>query len=170
VGQIPTAADLNALLRDNMNETIPAKASRRSGYFASAGTNALAERHILRATAFETKDMTMTSTSFASHPKGPSLTFEHSGSFLAIYSARLYTVTGSSGTGGWCAVAPASSEESASLNYSVRNHGGDDALFRAQAQHLFTGHTPGETTVELQYQVETGTGRFAQCELIIMPF
>lgn len=165
VGETLTAEMLNQMLRDNMKEQAPAKALNRNGYFASTGAGELAERKVLQ--HFVNKEVKITTTSFDSHPDGPHLEVEHSGSMLVMYAARIWI----DGTGIAAAAPRVIGKVSPDLDYALRQPVGRVDLVRSWSFQLYTGLTPGTDTVRLEYMTSTGDeANFHQRQLTVMPF
>lgn len=165
-----TAAQLNAAIRDNMNETAPAKAQHASGYFTSNAANSISERLIESALA--KYSLSVTSSSYVSSPAtGPEVEVTHSGTILALWSTRLHVGANIGPTNVAACAAEVAGQTSASDLWAIKHPGAVEDLFRAESSWLFTGLTPGTDTVRLMYKVVGGgPAVFYQRELIVMPF
>lgn len=161
-----TAGMLNAMLRDNMNETAVAKATTAGNYFVSTGENVLAERYTLHATRGGTIEVT--STTWTPHDTGPEITFNHSGSFLVLFSARIWATGGTADVG---MVSPGTDEAGPHTRYAMENSGGPGALTRAGSHRMFINHPPGRTTVRLYYRASgSAKANIAQRYMAVLPF
>lgn len=168
-GQPLTAAQLNTALRDNMNETAPAKALRASGYFAANGANSIAERIIRR--SFVRDSISVTSSTYVSASSGPEIEVTHSGSILALWTVRLHVAANVGPTNVACCAAEVVGQTSSSDLWALQHPGAVVDLTRAESAWLFTGLTPGTDTVRLEYRVVGGgPAVFYQRELLVMPF
>lgn len=90
-GAVLTAAQLNAI-RDNLNETAPAKATASSGYFVATGLNAIAQR--FPAAAYLAGGGSTTSTSLgdlSAGGVGPSVSVTTGGLVVIAMVARVST-------------------------------------------------------------------------------
>lgn len=164
-----SAAQFNTHIRDNLNETAPAKATTASGYFVATGTNAIAQR--IAATDAILSSGTTTSTTYtdldAPAVTGPSVTVTTGPYALVIVrcahansgtgSARMaYDITGDH------TQAAADDRGVHVLGVAGVNVGGGDAT-------LMTTLTPGTNTFTAKYRVSAGTGSFSSRRIIVMP-
>jgi hypothetical protein len=162
-----TAADLNTYVRDNLLETIAAKATDNGGLFTSSGTNAVAER--LAKKSFISTEQTTTSTAYTDlATAGPSVTVTSGpGGALAFWCSRaLNSTTGYSivslaitGAAGANAAAAASDDRELSSN---RNRQYSQVVY-------YDGLTAGSNTFTMKYRVTAGTGTFSRRRLIVFP-
>lgn len=165
-----TAAQFNEYVRDNLNETAPAKATAASGYFVGDGVNSIAERRAV--TNSELGEGTTTATDYASLDPpanvGPSVTLETGPAALIIVrcsaqnsgagSARMgYEVSGAT------SLAPAD-------NRGVGFFGAANGNINASDVSLWTSLNPGINTFSARYRVSSGTGTFQSRRIIVMPF
>jgi len=168
-----TAAQINTMFKDNLNATPPGIATRQGRLVVTAGKHELAERQPVKAYA----DGTVTSENdWPQDPQeedesGPSVTFEHGGSFLALYSCRIRRTA----TGGFVNYAPVVEGQQDVMpevyKYAVRMSG--STFERLGAHFYFKGFDPGITTVTMKYgrnSGETARGDYAQRALIVIPF
>jgi hypothetical protein len=161
-----TAAQFNTFLRDNLNETAPAKATTAGAHFAVSDTNEISER--LSATASVLMSETTTSTSYTDLATvGPTVT-------VTTGPAALVTVHGSidnSGTGS-CrmsyAVSGASTIAEAD-NRGIGVYGVAGVGIVASAVVLHTDLTPGSNTFTAKYRVASGTGTFNSRRIVVFP-
>lgn len=157
--EILTASDLNASLRDNMNETAVAKATTPGSYFVY-DENALTERQPLM--DYVGGSVEITSTSFVTGG-GPELTVEHGESMFVMWSARGFVTSGVAGC------VPALDGAGASNNDALRFSGLQADIFRGSCYKLYEDLTPGTTTVDLRYITSAGTANFGQRRLLVWP-
>jgi hypothetical protein len=164
-----TAAQFNQYVRDNLNETAPAKATSAGGYFVGSGVNAIAERRA--ATGADLTLGTTTSTTFTNlsgTSVGPSVTLETGPAALVIVrcaaensgagSVRMaYEVSGAHSQ------APADNRGVSIFGVANVNLGASDAT-------LMTPITPGLNTFTAKYRVSSGTGSFSSRRIIVIPF
>lgn len=161
-----TAAQFNTFLRDNLNETAPAKAATAGAHFAVSGTNEISER--LSATDVVLTSETTDSTGFDNLATvGPSVTVETGPYALIIVRASLEnTGAGSSRMGyeisGATSVAAADNRGVHVFGVAGVNVGGSDVS-------LWTALTPGSNTFTAKYRVSSGTGTFSSRRLMVFP-
>jgi hypothetical protein len=164
-----TAAQFNQYVRDNLNETAPAKATAAGAYFASSGINAIVERRAVTASELDTG--TTTSTTYGDltgAPIGPLVTVTTGPAALIIVrgsvensgagSARMgYQISGAT------SVAPAD-------NRGVHVFGGAGVNVGGADVSLWTSLTPGSNTFTAKYRVSSGTGSFFARRIMVVPF
>jgi hypothetical protein len=164
-----TAAQFNQYVRDNLNETAPAKATSASSYFAATGVNAIAERRAASGADFDTGTTTSTTfTDLTGVAIGPQVTVETGTAALVIVrcaaensgagSVRMgYAISGAT------SVAPAD-------NRTVHVFGVAGVNIGASDVSLWTSLTPGDNTFTAKYRVSSGTGMFSSRRIIVLPF
>lgn len=91
-----TAAQFNTHVRDNLNETAPAKASAAGQIFVATGANAIAARTIGRDIAFAV--VQTTSTSYTTLAGGPTCTVTMGAQCIVAMTAQILNTT--AGLGG----------------------------------------------------------------------
>lgn len=164
-----TAAQFNQYVRDNLNETAPAKATTAGSYFAASGPNALVERRAIGATDLDTG--TTTSTTFGDLTGaaiGPTVT-------VTTGPAALIIVRGSmenSGAGSARMAYEISGATSlaAADNRGVHVFGSAGVNVGASDASLWTALTPGSNTFTAKYRVSSGTGTFFARRIFVVPF
>lgn len=166
-----TAAQLNTFVMDNLDASCAGIARNKGRYIVTSGYRQLAERQWVRAYASGTVTAT---NDWPSDPDeeddlGPSVTFEHGGSFLCYYSCRIQRVT----TDGFMNYAPVPDPTPEGLSvysYAVRS---TKSTYERMGSHmLFTGLEPGMNTVTMKYGRNSGngaTGNYAQRRLSVLP-
>ncbi len=164
-----SAAQFNQYVRDNLNETAPAKATAAGSYFVASGVNAIAERRVV--TGADLTLGTTTSTAFTNlsgTSVGPSVTLTTGPAVLVIVrasiensgagSARMsYEVSGAHNQ------APADNRGIHIFEGALTNIGVSDVT-------LMTPITPGVNTFTAKYRVSSGTGSFSSRRIIVIPF
>ena len=167
-----TAAQFNQYVRDNLNETAPAKATASGGYFVATGVNAIAERIADGSTDLNTGTTTSTTYADLDSPAapGPSVTvttgtmalvvvhgqFENSG----VDSARMaYDVSGAT------TIAGADNRGVGVFGVAGVNTTTGTAVLHFGGVSL----TPGSNTFTAKYRVSGGTGTFASRRIAVLP-
>ena len=164
-----TAAQFNTHVRDNLNETTPAKATAAGSHFIAGGLNSIVERFTQRANVGTSQNTTSTSFTDLS-TSGPAVTVDTSTGAMIIVSARLSNNTGGQTSEMSFAISGASSIAAAtsrSLSYESSN-GGDEML--ASFVHFEDAITTGSNVFTAKYRVTGGTGTFGARLIIVMPF
>jgi hypothetical protein len=171
-GVLP-ASQLNQMLRDNMNETAPAKATTFGGYFVSSGVNTIAERHVLSTEFIDRFGTISTTYSAVAGSTNGGIRIQnvaHSGSLIALWTARMYVFSSPSTTNTACVSCEVTGKTSAADSWATRTVGGDNAFIRGMGFHHFTG-LGASTTDQVRMMFRTGAGQsnFSNCELIVFP-
>jgi hypothetical protein len=169
-GSTFSAAQFNQYVRDNLNETAPAKATAAAQFFVSTGPNALAARQM--SNSFISAAQTTTSTTYTDlATPGPSVTATTGTLALVLYGCGLDNTIDNASSEASIKVSGATSI-APSVDWALRRDGavGTNSC-RYGAVHMFSGLTPGANTFTMQYQVgPASTGSFFSRELIVLPF
>jgi hypothetical protein len=171
-GSVLTAAQMNTYVRDNLSETMPAKAGLPSSYFVTAGWGEIVAR---RANAW-TDDTTLaiSATSFddpAEGRPGPELTIETGVTALVGFRAVVKVPSATARIEVGYEVLGATQREasrSRSIGYSASGNAAGMWL-RTGTVDLCTGLTPGMNTFKLLYNVSSGTGSVEYRRLWVLP-
>ncbi len=167
-GSVPTAALLNAQIRDNMLETIPAKATTEGSIFVATGVNAIIERSVefFRIAT----DETTPSTSYADlTTAGPAVTATTGTKAIVFHSCGMKnTVTDAQTMMSW-AISGATTR--AAFDSISVFQGGSDLDNRASGGMVdyITDLTPGANTFTAKYRVTAGTGSFNNRFIAVIP-
>lgn len=149
-----TAAQLNTFLRDNLNETAPAKATAAGQWFVSTTDNSIAARNI--SSASNLSGAAITSTSYTDG-NGPTLTLLTGQYAMVTISAQMkinvanesifanYVVTGAT---------TISTQDSAELVHNCNSANTYDRTCSITWCNL----TPGTNTFTMKYRVSTNSG------------
>lgn len=160
-GSVLTAAQLNAFVRDNLRETMPAKATRPGSLFVATGSHAVTERTATGSTDNDGVDITTTSFGDpATGNPGPSVTVTTGTAALVGYRALLRISSAAARVEMAYAVSGATEIEavtSRAVGYSVSNSA-SGLQYRFGVTDLITELNPGVNTFTLQYNVSAGTG------------
>lgn len=163
-----TAAQFNQYVRDNLNETAPAKATAAGQFFVSTGANAIAARQLTSQVIVTSQ--TTTSTSFTDLATvGPRVTAATSDRALILFASQLDN-TATNGAASVSVEVSGATTIGASNDWRIVRDGvASGNPHRYGSAHLFTGLTPGNNTFTMKYVVGSGTGTFAARELIVLP-
>jgi hypothetical protein len=171
-GSILTAAQVNTFIRDNLRETMPAKASLVSSIFATSGFNEVAQR-----TPDAYSDNTsaeVTTTSFgdpSTGPAGPSAPMQTGVSAIVGYRVAVRVPSATARVEAAYAISGATEREAttnASLGYSLSNSA-SGMTCRVGVTDLATGLTPGLNVFTLKYNVSSGTGTVLDRRIWVLP-
>jgi hypothetical protein len=165
-----TSAQMNAQIRDNMNETAVAKASAAGQYFTATGVNSLAAR----AAASDVVDaaINITSATYVAST-GPSVTITTGVSCLVM----MYCLATNNTTGEYALCTfdiSGATTSGTNDNRSIGNvRGGTTTVtVLAGATIMVTGMTPGSSTIRLMYKTTNAaaTATFDRRRIAILPF
>lgn len=162
-----TAAQWNASVRDNLNETAPAKATTAGRFFVTAGVNSIAER------AFEADEVatsqTTTSTSFTNlATTGPAVTLTTGVRVFIFLTCRMSNNGGGQSSGMGYETSGATTA-AASLTRAVEYESSNaNDMVHCSHIHALTV-TAGSNTFTAKYLVSAGTGTFDQRRIAVLP-
>lgn len=171
--EIATHTKLN-LIRDDLLETAPAKATTAGGIFVATGANAVAER--IPTAAFVAALETTASTSYTDlATSGPSVTVTTGTKAIAFVRCRISN--SSAGSIGYVSIdvsgaTTIAAADTFAIQYESSN-AGDIAVFGGPIWFGTGGTagalTAGSNTFKLQHRVNGGTGTFQNRELTVIP-
>lgn len=166
-----TAAQLNTHLRDNLNETAPAKATEAGQIFVSTGLNAIAARSP-SANYVGTSETTSGNSYGDLATVGPSVTRTTGSRAMVFFACRMWN-TGSAYTHASYEVSGATSiaaSDAKSIAVRLTSGQGDGSAGGRHAGHqMETGLNPGLNTFTMKYRVSAGTGRYDERHLFVIP-
>lgn len=167
--EVVTASQMNTHVRDNFNETAPAKASTISGYMVVNGTNSINQRvpQFTQTTAGETTASTSYTDLATTGPQISSITTGSSA--ICAVGCEMSNDTG--GARGFMGVAVSgSSTISPNDNRAfIYESGSAGDLIQATYTFIIESLTAGTNTFTAKYRVSGGTGTFADRSLTILP-
>jgi hypothetical protein len=171
-GSVFTAAQFNQMIRDNLNETAPAKVTTAGQYVVADGANSIVARSVVGATDLDSGTTTSTTYADLAGPAlvGPQATLLTGSQALVFYHAQCLN-SGAGSARVSVEVTGASSIATAD-NRSVATFGIADNGLGASTTVFYTGGlalTPGLNTFTMKYRVSSGTGTFDDRRLIVMP-
>ena len=164
-GNALTAAQVTAI-KDNINETAPAKATTAGRLITTNGANSVAEREmnddIINTTG------TRTSSSYGnltSGGAGPTVTVSTSVNALTMVNVRMEN---SGNNACWCsfAISGATTDASIDQRAAMAQAGSGDA--NRFGVSSFNAVTAGSNTFQNEYRVTAGTGTFQDRRLVVM--
>jgi hypothetical protein len=170
-GSVYTAAQFNTFVRDNLNETAPAKAATAGSHFAVVGPNEIAER--TAAGLLDADSGTTTSTSFTDLDgpalAGPAVTVTTGPSALVVVHCTLSN--SGAGSARMAYDVSGATTIAAADNRGVGTFGvaGVTQIAGTVALHAFGSLTPGSNTFTAKYRVSSGTGTFSARRIAVFP-
>ncbi|HSE08467.1 MAG TPA: hypothetical protein VLB29_07360 [Nocardioidaceae bacterium] len=167
-----SAAQFNQFVRDNLNETAPAKATAAGSHFVATGVNSIAERQTQGATDLNNADTTSTTFTDLSAPGaiGPSVTVETGPSALVVVQCQLSN--DGAGSSRMAYAVSGATTIAAADNRGTGIFGSAGVALIASSVSLHFGGvalTPGINTFTAKYRVSSGTGTFTQRRIIVFP-
>lgn len=170
-GSVYTAAQFNTFVRDNLNETAPAKATTSGSYFVGVGPNEIAERTSTTGIVEDSESTTSTSyTSLAT--VGPAVTVESGEFALVINTADITNDTaGQSGRMTWevSGASTITAQDFRALRVTRPSTTGAGNV-RASVVTAIGGLTPGMNTFTSVYRASAGTATFANRRLTVLAY
>lgn len=167
-GEIWTAAQFNANIRDNLLETMPGKATAANRIFVSNGLNTLAERVPSTATVSTTETTSSTTYVDLTTP-GPSVTVT-TGTAAIVWAVVRTQHSSSTGECSWSVAVSGATTIAASDNWRGLQSGVAAANpNRFGVCHLFTNLTAGSNTFTIKYRTTAATATFLHRDIIVVP-
>lgn len=160
-----TAAQLNQQLRDNLNETAPAKATTVGSHFVTAASNSIAERRIVTSTVATAQTTTTTSGYVDLATAGPQVTLTTGANALVWINARL---AGGASTGQALASFVVSGASSISASDGRAIIGTGTVTQRMGICVQLATLTPGSNTFKMLYKSGSGTSTFQDRTIVVM--
>jgi hypothetical protein len=163
-----TAAQFNQYVRDNLNETAPAKASAASQFPVSTGPNAITMRS--PSVARVDTSQTSASTSYTDLATvGPRISID-TGTIALVFAAVDMANSNDNGVAKFSVAVSGASSVAASDQWMCSIDGITASNFQRHClMHTFTGLSPGTNTFTVKYAVGSGTGTFRTRELNVFP-
>lgn len=163
-----SAAQFNTYVRDNLNETAPAKATTAGQIFVSTAANAIAARTPTSATV--TASQSTASTSYVNLATvGPVVTVGTGTQAVALFRASIANDTTNSSSVASVQVSGASSVAASDNNALILDGVTASNFMDMGTFHLFTGLTAGSNTFTMMYKAGSNTASFQRRELLVIP-
>lgn len=163
-----TAAQWNASVRDNLNETAPAKASSSGTIFAGAGANTIAQRTVTFASIATSEGTAVTSYGALTTP-GPSVSITTGTNALAWVTAQVSQSTTSAFACYSLDVSGATTIAASDADAMMWQPSGASSGMRASACIAYTAQlTPGLNNFISRYRASAGTATFQNRKLAVI--
>lgn len=166
-----TAAQWNASVRDNLAETVPAKATAAGNIFVSTGPNVVAQRIPSSDTVNAAE--TTTSTSYVNlSSSGPTCSSVVSDTRVIAWWAAQLNNSAASGEAKSSIDISGSTTTAATDNYclDVQSPASGGFVDVCSARVVRLTVTAGTNTYQMKYRVTAGTGTFRNRTLVVLPF
>ncbi|ROP36293.1 hypothetical protein [Saccharothrix texasensis] len=163
-----SAAQFNLHVRDNLNETAPAKATAAGRFLVTSGANSVTERVITEANVDTSQTTTSTSATDLT-TVGPSVTVTTGTSALVLWSCEMTNNTsGQVSLTDFVVTGASSRAASDATALKLMPSAAGSYPNRSGVHTLLTGLTPGANTFTLKYWVGGGTGSFAYRRITVL--
>lgn len=162
-----TAVQWNASVRDNLNETAPAKATAGGRLIVTTAANAIAERDVV--TAFVGTSETSASTGYVDlTTPGPAATVTTG--TKGLVSVGCYMSNATAGARPWMshAISGASTAAGSDSYAAIFTSSAANELYGASQLTLWSTLTAGSNIFTAKYRVSSGTGSWAQRRIIVV--
>lgn len=162
-----TAAQFNTHVRDNLNETAPAKATTPGRIFVVDGVNSIAERAVGSQTNNSIETTTSTSYTDLATP-GPSVTATTGTRALVFINSRMSVNAAGGQAFAAIDVSGATTLGGNDANATRHESSAADDIERQSSTTLLTVN-PGSNTFKMVYRVTGNTGTFADRHIVVIP-
>lgn len=163
-----TAAQFNTHIRDNFNETAPAKATTAGTMFIASGANSIVER--FPSTAAVTTSESTGGTGYGNlATPGPAVTVNTGTKAIVAVTSIVQNSTASQNSYASYAVSGASSIAATDDRAVIITAAATNQTLRGAAVYMETGLTAGSNTFTMQYRVTGGTGSFQNRRIVVIP-
>lgn len=164
-----SAAQFNQYVRDNLNETAPAKATGPGQFFVSTAANAIAARQL--SSAVVATSQATTSTTFADlATAGPTVSVSTGPRALVLFATNVSNSLSNSASAASVAVTGASSIAAGAAWRILTDGLTASNILRISGMHLFTTLVTGTNTFTMKYTAGSGQATFSDRELVVLPF
>jgi hypothetical protein len=162
-----TAAQFNQFVRDNLNETAPAKSTQVSSHFVGNGVNSIVER--LSDVSNVAASETTASTSYTDlATPGPAVTTT-TGNRAMVFIRCAMENTGTGASFMTVEVSGASSI-AASDTLAININGLAASRWRLGSMYMISSLTAGSNTFTAKYKAGSGTGTWLNRQVAVLPF
>jgi len=167
-GSVLTAAEWNTSVRDNLNETAPAKATQAATLFVGTGVNSIVERLPVE-DAIVTQETTTSTTPDDLATVGPTVTATTStNAIIFLRSGLQNSIAGATTIAGY--ETSGATTLAANLARAISSDGLDANSRIRVGTTIFTDDlTPGSNTFQMKYWVSGGTGTYIHRQISVIP-
>lgn len=160
-----TAAQWNASVRDNLNETAVAKATTAGGHFAATGANSIAQRIPVNQSA--TASVSTTSTAFVTLTGGPAVTATTGPmALITLYCRQSNSTTGQNS---WTSVQHSGATSTTGDVNRAISYDQPGEIYHG-ISYVEDALSAGSNTFAQIYKVNGGTGTFSARRISVVPF
>lgn len=162
-----TAAQFNQFVRDNLNETAPAKATTAGRLIVAKGANSVGEAIVANANV-GTSQTTASTTYTDLATVGPAITMATGTSAIVMWMVEMSNNTAGATCRASVAVTGATSDPAADSRSLKYESSAAADVARISGVHRFSSLTAGTNTFTVQYVVSAGTGTFLNRVLVVI--
>lgn len=164
-----TAAQFNTFVRDNLNETAPAKSTTTSSHFVGNGVNSIVER-VSGVDGVAAAETTLSTSYTDLATVGPTVT-QTTGTIAFVF-IRCGMENSGANAGSFMSFEVSGASTIAAADTQSINIAGLTAAsrFRLGTAYMLNNLTGGVNTFTAKYKVSANTGTFTQRQLSVMPF
>lgn len=166
--EVPTAATLNTHLRDNMLETMPAKATADGQIFVGAGVNSITTR-LIQADRISTFESTSNVLFVDLATVGPTVTVTHGSMCIVLWSCQLQNSGANNSSHMSWAMSGTVTRAALDLISITQDAVSASQPWRLGNVDFLTGLTPGTTTFTAKYRTTGGTADFSDRFIAVIP-
>lgn len=164
-----TAAQFNTYVRDNLNETAPAKATTAGSIFVGTGANAIAER-IPTSAVVSTSEGTTSGAFTDLTTGGPAVTVTTGTKAIVIVTAQISSSAASDGGLMGYDISGATTQVATSAKAMRLEAAATTNFLRCTTVISEPALTAGSNTFTSKYRrITTGTASFANREILVIP-
>lgn len=167
-----TAAQFNTFVRDNLNETAPAKATTSGRYFVATGVNSIAERASSRATVGAGETTTSATYTSLATP-GPSVTVTSGSRALVMVNSFCNNDTAGTSCSFSYSISGATTQAADDADRGVYVREGNTTGVtggRLGTTSIQSALTPGSNTFTMEYKTSGGTATFSARTIVVFPY
>lgn len=163
-----TAAQFNTHIRDNLNETAPAKATTAGTIFVASGANSIAER-VPSTNAVTTSESTASTSYTDVATPGPAVTVTTGTKAIVAVTSIVQNSTAGQNSYASYAVSGASTIAASDDRAVIITAAAVNQTLRGAAIYMETALTAGSNTFTMKYRVTGGTGSFQNRRIVVIP-
>lgn len=166
--ELVSASIMNTFVRDQLEETAPAKATASSGFIVTDGANSVVQRTPGQAASLGSANLT--STSYTTLAPTPAVNTIQTGTKAIVgWSAGMSNSTAGASTYLSFLISGATTASAADSIAVVYESGAANDFAQMANVQLYEGLTAGSNTFTLQHRVTAGTGTYVNRRIMVVP-
>lgn len=165
-----TAAQFNQYVRDNLNESAPAKATAAGGFIVSSGVNSVIQRNPVSDTINTSQTQTSTSYTDLATVGPTALNAVSDVRAIVWFTAQMNNTTASTETLAGVAVSGATSTAADDdISIAVDQPSGGAFVDVTACRAVRMAVNAGTNTYTMKYRVTAGTGSWRRRSIVVLP-